>query len=180
MKGCKTFIVAVALFIATAFASTIAFAQTPVTNTYNFSVPNSCGVYDGNYTCSLQIVTPVGNATVNNAFFYEPRWNGNFAYVYFAPGDTVLSDLGFATVDSFNRSLLSSFDNGLRPNTQGYIKWTLYSESTTFHQQNGNPETFTGSTNLQYTTTLRCCSSGRGASAHTTWAVTGGTVTVTK
>jgi hypothetical protein len=146
------------------------------TQTFNFAVPTSCGVYSGNYTCSLQIITPTGN----NGFFYEPRWNNNFAYVYFAPGDGTVSDLGYASVDSFNRTLLSTANNGKTPNTQGYIGTANYSETTTFHQQNGNPLTFTGSTTIQYTATTRCCSSGRGPSQHTVWTITAGTVSVTQ
>jgi hypothetical protein len=146
------------------------------TQTFNFAVPTSCGVYSENYTCSLQIITPTGN----NGFFYEPRWNNNFAYVYFAPGDGVLSDLGYASVDSFNRMLLSSANNGKGPNQQGYIGIATYSEKTTFREQAGNPVTFTGLTAIDYTTTTRCCSSGRGPSAHTVWTITAGTVSVTQ
>ncbi len=145
------------------------------TQTFNFAVPTSCGVYSVNNTCSLQIITPSGN----NGLFYEPRWNNNFAYLYFAPGDGTL-DLGYATVDSVTTTLISTANNGKAPNTQGYIGTAKYSEKTTFHQQSGNPVIFTGSTAIQYTTTTQCCSSGRGPSQHSVWTITGGTVKVTQ
>ena len=147
-------------------------AQT--TTTYNLTVPTACGVYSPGYSsCDPQVVTPSGNTPLH----YAPRWGTQLGYLYFAPSSGFLDDLGYATVDSATTTLISSSDNGKKPNTQGYIKWTLYNESTTFHDQDG--ALFSGSSAIQYTTTLQCCSSGRGPSAHTTWVITAGTVTIT-
>ena len=167
---------ALRLLTCLAFVFGVVVVSAQSTQSFNFAVPTSCGVYAANYTCSLQIITPSGN----NGFSYEPRWNNNLAYVYFAPGDGTLSDLGYATVDSATTTLISTANNGKKPNTQGYIGTAIYSEKTTFHEQSDNPTTFTGSTTIQFTTTTRCCSSGRGASQHTVWTITSGTVKVTQ
>ncbi len=144
--------------------------------TYNVAVPQPCGVYSAAYSCPLTAVTPSGNDLLR----YAPHSGYPFGYVYFAPGTGDLGDLGWATIDNVITTHIGHTDNGKRPNQPYYIGQDAYTETTTFHEQAGNPVTFTGSTSLNYTTTTQCCSSGRGASAHTVWTVTAGTVSVTQ
>jgi hypothetical protein len=167
---------ALRLLTCLAFVFGVLVVSAQSTQSFNFAVPTSCGVYSQDYSCSLQIVTPTGN----NAALYAPHSGYPFGYLYFSQGLTVLDGLRYATIDSLTTTLISTANNGKKPNTQGYIGTAIYSETTTFHEQSGNPITFTGSTAIQYTTTTQCCSSGRGASQHTVWTTTGGTVTVTQ
>lgn len=143
------------------FGIATVFAQS---TTYHFEAPQSCGVFALNYTCSLKIAEPSGDV----AFFYEPRFNNQFAFVTY----TGIS----LTVTAVTTNHLAHVDNGKKKgNTllQGYIGMDSYTEEATFADAG-----ITGSTDLNFTTTTQCCSSGRGPSAHTVWSVTSGTVTI--
>lgn len=157
----------IALWTLLGFTSLTVFAQT--TTTYAVQ-PTSCSTYSANYNCELSVATPSGPTNV----FYGPEYNGRFNVVeFFSP----LGDLGIAQVDSVTTSAPTLISVIGRNNTQGYMAVYQYSQQTTFH---GESASYTGSSSIIYTTTTRCCSSGRGASQHTVWSVDSGSITVTE